>query len=291
MKEKKIMKKFKNLLFLLPIIAIMIVFSSCSDTVTNIINNTLSNEVAAKDRLDSAISQATRKYGPNTKLVLILGKNVKSNGKTDISTITLATNPDSIGAWLYVFRDSANSSLRVYTPNPVPTANDCWELTALFSTNTLLNLVQDTSARNILAGVMQLITTTNISITTPIPNLVNSDVSLGYANTTNPIIKFNSSYVPDTSSLNGNAFFSTGTNKTTNMMLMPAAGTLNLPNYISGLTGFPADMWIVNYKKTNSISLTENLILGTVVQSNQNMSIPFLGLTSKVINISKYVSE
>jgi len=278
--------------YLLSLIIIpLIFFSSCSDTVTNIINNVTSNEVAAKDRLDSAIAQATRKYGPGTKLCLILGKNVKSNGKTDISALTYATNPDSIGAWLYVFRDPANSSLRVYTPNPLPTASDCLELTAFFSTNTLLNLIQDTSAKNIVAGVMELITTTNISLTTPTANLVNSNISIGYAYSTNPVIKFDSSYVPSSSSLNGNAFFSTGTNKTTNMMLIPAAGTLNLPAYISGLTGFPADMWIVNFKKTNSSNLTENLVLGTVVESNQNMTIPFLNLTSKVINISKYVSR
>ena len=155
----------------------------------------------------------------------------------------------------------------------------------------MLNLIQDTSAKNIVAGVMELITTTNISLTTPTANLVNSNISIGYAYSTNPVIKFDSSYVPSSSSLNGNAFFSTGTNKTTNMMLIPAAGTLNLPAYISGLTGFPADMWIVNFKKTNSSNLTENLVLGTVVESNQNMTIPFLDLTSKVINISKYVSR
>lgn len=284
------MNKYRYFIPLLIIIS-TILFSSCSEDVVNIINNVTTNEVAAKDRLDSAIAQATRRYGDSTKLCLILGKNVKSNGKTDISAITAITNQDSIGAWLYVFRDPSNSSLRVYTPNPFPTANDCIELTALFSTNTLLNLIQDTSAKNIVAGVMELITTTDISITTPIPNLVNSDVSINWGYTTNPIIKFDSTFIPDTSSLNGNSFFSTGTNKTTNMMLMPAAGTLNLPNYITGLTGFPADMWIVNFKKINSSSQTENLVLGTVVQSNQNMSIPFLGLTSKVINISKYVSE
>lgn len=285
------MKNLQKILFLLPIIVIIIVFSSCADDVVKVINEVTSNEVAAKDRLDSAIAQATRNYGANTKLVLILGKNVKSNGKTDISAISAITNQDSIGAWLYVFRSPSDSSLRVYTPNPLPTATDCIELTALFSTNTLLNLIQDTSAKNIVAGVMELITTTNISLTTPVPSLVNSDVSINWGYSINPVIKFNENYAPDTSSLNGNAFFSTGSNKTVNMMLMPAAGTLNLPNYIQNLTGFPNDMWIVNFKKTNASNLTENLILGTVVESNQQMGIPPIGLYSKAINLSKYVSE
>src|SRR3990172_13053276 len=226
-------------------------FSSCSET-EEIINSITSNEVAAKDRLDSAIAQAKRNYGANTTLVLILGKNVKSNGKTDISAISAITSPDSIGAWMYIFRAPADSSLRIYSPNPLPTAKDCIELTALFSTSMMLNLIQDTSARNIVAGALDIIISSNISITTTIPNLVNSDVSLGYANTTNPIIKFNENYAPDTSSLNGNTFFAAGTNKTVNMMLIPAAGTLNLPNYIQDLTGFPNDLWIVNYKKTNT---------------------------------------
>jgi hypothetical protein len=272
-------------------VSITILFSSCSET-EEIIKTVTSNEVAAKDRLDSAIAQAKRTYGDSTSLVLIFGKNVKSNGKTELSVITAITSPDSIGAWMYIFRAPGDTSLRIYTPNPLPSAKDCIELTALFNINTLLNLVQDTSAKNIIAGALEIIITTNIKITTSIPNLVNSDISLGYANTTNPIIKFDNNFAPDTSSLNGNVFFQTGTNKTINMMLIPAAGTLNLPNYIQNLTGFPNDLWIVNYKKLNSNNQTENLILGTVVEAGQQMSIPPpIGLTSKVINISKYVSE
>src|SRR4030095_7007663 len=263
--------------------------SSCGTE--EIINSITNNEVAAKDRLDSANAQAKRKYGDSTKLVLIFGKNVKSNGKTDISAVTFLSNPDSIGAWLYVFRAPSDSSLRVYTPNPLPTATDCIELTALFSTNTMLSLIQDTSARNIVAGALGIITSTNIGITTTGSVLVNSDVLLVYVNASNPVIKFNENYVPDTSSLNGNVFFSSGTNKTINMFLIPAAGTLNLPQFITELTGFPNDLWIVNYKKTNSLNQTENLILGTVVESNQVMGIPSLGITSKAINISKYVSQ
>jgi len=278
-------------IFSIILFATVIFFSSCSDDITNIIKTVTSNEVTAKDRLDSAIAQAKRNYGDSTALVLILGKNVKSNGKTELSVISAITDPDSIGAWMYIFRAPGDTSLRIYTPNPLPTAHDCIELTALFNTNMMLSLIQDTSARNIVAGALQIITTTNVKVTTPIPNLVNSDVTLGYANTTNPIIKFNSNYIPDTSSLNGNAFFATGTNQTRNMMLIPTTGTLNLPAFITGLTGFPPDMWIVNYKKINSLSQTENLILGTVVESNQNMTIPLIGLTSKVINISKYVVE
>jgi hypothetical protein len=181
--------------------------------------------------------------------------------------------------------------LKIYTPNPLPTASDCIELTAFFNTNTLLNLIQDTSAKNIVAGALALLTTSNINITTSASALIDSDVSLNYANTTNPVIKFDSSYIPDTSSLNGNTFFTTGSNKSINMFLIPAAGTLNLPQFITNLTGFPADMWIVNYKKLNSSNQTENLILGTVVESSQQMGIPLIGITSKVINLSKYVSE
>jgi hypothetical protein len=121
------------------------------------------------------------------------------------------------------------------------------------------------------------------------PNLVNSDVSLGYKIL--PLLN-STRFVPDTSSLNGDAFFASGTGQTRNMILIPAAGTLNLPAFIQNLTGFPNDLWIVNYKKVNGLNQTENLILGTVVEANQQMSIPPpIGLTSKVINISKYVVE
>jgi hypothetical protein len=75
------------------------------------------------------------------------------------------------------------------------------------------------------------------------------------------------------------------------MILMPAAGTLNLPTFITELTGFPADLWVVQYKKTNASLQTESLILGTVVQSGQMMGIQNLSLQSPVINLSKYVTQ
>jgi hypothetical protein len=265
--------------------------SSCSDAET-IINNVISNEVTAKDRLTSAITQAKAAYGDTTNLVLIFGKNVKSNGKTDITLITGISNPDSVGAWLYIFKSPNDTSLRIYTPNPTPGFSDCIELTALFNINSLLVLIQDTSARNMISGALNVVINSNITISTLTSNLIDSDVSLGFASSTNPIIKFNANFAPDTSSLNGNVFFSTGANKTINMILIPAAGTLNLPQYIQNLTGFPNDLWIVQYKKTNSISQQENLILGTVVQSGQMMSIPPpIGISSPVINLSKYVAE
>ncbi len=288
------LKKFILPLFLVSIITVLsFQFQACStDDITNIINNATTVEVTAKDRLDSANAQAKRKYGDSTELVLIMGKNVKANGKTELSAISLAINPDSVGAWLYVYRVPSDTSLRIYTPNPLPTASDCIELTAFFSTNQLINLIQDTSARNMVSGALNIILTTDIGITTSPSVLLNSDASLSLANSTNPVIKFNNNYIPDTSSLNGNVFFSTGTNQTRNMILMPAAGTLNLPAFITGLTGFPPDLWIVQYKKTNASNQTENLILGTVVQSGQIMGIPPpIGLQSTVINLSKYVSE
>ncbi len=284
------LKTVKIYTFLLVLTGFLTVFiSSCSTD--DIINTVLRNEVTAKDRLSSAITQAHASYGANTNLVLIFGKNVKSNGTTELSALTAITDPDSIGAWLYVFKSPSDTSLRVYTPNPLPTATDCIELTAFFDINTLIGFIQDTSARNIVSGALDIIISSNINITTSTSYLADSPVSLGYANSTNPIIKFDLNYAPDTSSLNGNAFFQTGTNQTINMMLIPAAGTLHLPDFITQLTGFPPDMWVVNYKKVNASSQTENLILGTVVESNQSMGIPFLGLSSKVINLSKYVVE
>ena len=265
-------------------------FIACSDAET-IITNIVANEVSAKERLDSANAQAKRSYGDSTKLVLILGKNVKSNGKTEISALTAITNPDSIGAWLYIYRVPQDTSLRVYTPNPIPSASDCIELTSFFNINSFIGLIQDTSARNIVSGALNILISSNISITTSSGNLIDSDNSLNLANTTNPIIRFDENFIPDTSSLNGSIFFSTGSNKSTTMFLIPAAGTLNLPQFIQNLTGFPNDLWIVQYKKTTINNLQDNLILGTVVESNQIMGISSLGLTSKVINISKYSEE
>ncbi|MEO8513848.1 MAG: hypothetical protein ABI543_09830, partial [Ignavibacteria bacterium] len=264
-------------------------FGGCSTD--EIINAVTKTEVTAKDRLDSANAQAVRDHGASTKLVLIMGQNVKSNGKTELSLLTAVTDPGSIGAWLYVYKNPGDTSLRIYTPNPVPLTSDCIELTALFNTNQLLGLIQDTSARNILSGALSLIISSDVAITTTPAVLLNSDASMNLSYSTSPVIKFNDNFVPSSSTLNGSAFFSTGTNQTRNMILMPAAGTLNLPSFITDLTGFPADLWVVQYKKTNSVNLTESLILGTVVQSGQLMGIPNLSLQSPVINLSKYVTQ
>jgi hypothetical protein len=278
-------KFIKTAILLLILSAAAFIYNACSD---NTITQIFSNEVSAKQRMDSANAQATRKYGVNTKLVMIFGKNVKANGKTDISTLTAATSPDSLGAWLYIFRvpgDTAN--LRVYTPNPLPGSSDCIELTQFFNVSTVLTLIQDTTARNIVSGALTLLTNANISITTSTSNLIDSPDALSLANTTNPVIKFDQNFNPSASSVNGSTFFSTGTNQTINIMLIPAVGTLHLPDFIQNLTGFPNDLWIVNYNKTNTVNVQENLILGTVVQSNQVMVIPTV-VSSKVINLSKF---
>jgi len=272
------------------------VLSSCNNA-SNIITDIISNKVTAKDRLDSANAQATRTYGTNAKLVLVLGQNVifdgTDKGRTDISIIQAFSNPDSIGAWIYVFKKpDTNATLAVYTPDPTPGSRNCIELTKIFNISTLIGLISDTSAKNIIQGAISLVNNSNFNITTSTSNLVDSDVSLDFANNSNPVIKFNSSFIPSASTLNGTSFFTntTGFTKTVNMFLIPGLGTLNLPAFITQLTGFPADLWVVNYKKTDGYN-PSNLILGTVVQSNQTMGIPFLTLLSKCINLSKFVNQ
>lgn len=288
--------KIKLLYLLAVLITLSVAVSSCSDP-AKVITQLLENKVTAKERLDSANAQAMSKYGSSTKLVLVLGQNVlfegTDKGKTDISIISALSDPNSIGAWIYVFKKPGTDTLAVYTPNPTPGTSDCIELTKIFNLNTLLGLIADTSARNIVSGALALINNSNFNINTSTNQLVDSDVSLDYANSSNPVIKFNSTFVPSSSVQNGNYFFTnnvSGATKTVNMFLIPALGTLNLPSYITTLTGFPNDLWVVNYKKAFTGS-TENLILGTVVTSSQQMGIPFLSLLSRAINLSKFVNE
>ncbi len=281
--------KSYQLLFLSLFSIFVLSLPSCNNTVESIINAVTTVEVTAKERLDSANAQATRKYGASTKLVLIMGRNVNANGKTTLSVLNSVANPDTISAWLYVYRVPSDTSLRIYTPNPLITANDCIELTAFFNPNQLISLIQDTTARNIISGAFSVVTSANVGITTSPSVLLNSDASLNLANATNPIIKFNSSFVPDTSHMNGSIFLSGSSSQSRNMFLIPAAGTLNLPSYITNLTGFPADLWVVQYKRTNS-GVQQSLILGTVVQSGQLMGVP-IGIQSAVINLSKDASE
>jgi hypothetical protein len=283
------MKKFKLFFFALLFLPL---FYSCSDNATNIINDIISNKVTAKDRLDSAFAQAQRKYSSSVKLVMIFGKNVLYDsvnvGKTDITGLTILSDPNLIGAWLYIFKKTGTDTLAVYTPNPIPGARDCLELTTLFNTSTILNLITDTSAKNIVSGALSLLTTNNFFISTSTSEIVDSDSSYNYSHSANPIIKFNSSFVPSASTNNGQSFFASGSSKTVNMFLIPAFGTLELPKYVTSLINFPNDLWIVNYKKTGS-SGTENLIVGTVEKSNQTMTINIPGtFSSKAINLSKY---
>jgi len=285
--------KIIYLLLLSFVLTLSFTLSSC-DNAVNIIQDLLYNKVTAKDRLDSANAQAIRKYGPSAQLVLVLGQNVifegEAKGRTDISIIQAISDPNLLGAWIYVFKKPGTDTLAVYTPDPTPGSRNCIELTKIFSMNTILGLIADTSARNIVSGAISLINNSSFQIVTSSSTLVDSDSSLAYANNSNPIIKFNSSFVPSSSTLNGNGFFSgTSTDKTVNMFLIPAAGTLNLPNYITNLLGFPLDLWVVNYKKTSN-SVTENFIVGTVVEKNMWMQIPFV-VTSKAINLSKFINQ
>jgi hypothetical protein len=287
----------KKLIFVLLVLFAASAFFSCKDTATNIINDIISNKVTAKDRLDSAMAQASRKYTPSVKLVMIFGKNVifegNDAGKTDMTGITILSNPDSVGTWLYIFKKPGSDTLAVYTPNPTPGARDCFELTSLFNFNTIISLIADTSARNIVSGALSLINNTNFFISTSTSEIVNSDVGFNYSYTSNPIIKFNSSFNPSPSTNNGQSFFTSGTytNKTVNMFLIPALGTLNLPAYVTSLLNFPSDLWVVNYKRTSGSDgpVTENFIAATVTKSSQNMTINIPpGFTSKAINLSKY---
>ncbi|MFA5405451.1 MAG: hypothetical protein WC358_11005 [Ignavibacteria bacterium] len=269
------------------------IFYSCSDTATNVINDIISNKITAKDRLDSAFAQAQRKYSSSVKLVMIFGKNVLFDGtdagKTDITGLTILSDPNQIGAWLYIFKKpGVADSLAVYTPNPLPGARDCIELTSIFNLSTLLNLIADTSAKNIISGALSMINNTNFFISTSSSEIVNSDTAYGYSYSSNPIIKFNSLFFPSASTSNGQSFFVSGTNKTVNMFLIPALGTLNLPAYITSLLNFPNDLWVVNYKRTNG-SVSENFIGATVVKSGQSMRINIPPVfESKAINLSKY---
>lgn len=148
---------------LIPVLMLFVTLSfySCSENAVNVINDIVSNKVTAKDRLDSAFAQAQRKYSSSVKLVMIFGKNVLFEGtdvgRTDITGLTILSDPNNIGAWLYIFKKPGTDTLAVYTPNPTPGARDCIELTALFSFNTVLNLIADTSARNIVSGTLSLI--------------------------------------------------------------------------------------------------------------------------------------
>jgi hypothetical protein len=281
----------KKIILVILLLFVSAGFYSCSDTATNVINDIISNKVTAKDRIDSAFAQASRKYSPNVKLVMIFGKNVLFEGtdvgKTDITGLTALSDPNQIGAWLYIFKKPGIAdSLAVYTPNPVPGYRDCIELTSIFNLSTVLSLIADTSARNIVSGALSMINSTNFFISTSTSEIVNSDSSYNYSYSANPIIKFDKSFLPSPNTNNGQSFFTSGTNKTVNMFLIPALGTLNLDTLISNLIGFPNDLWVVNYKK----NANENFIAATVTKSSQNMTInlPPLPFSSKAINLSKY---
>lgn len=288
------MKTNRKLILPVAMVALLLssVFYSCSSD--SILTQIFSNEVTALERLDSANAQAKREYGDSTELVLIYGRNVKTNGKADMSALEIITsgNLDSVGSWVYTFKAPGSSSFRLYTPDPIPGQTDCINLTEFFNPLDLLNLIADTSAANIIEGALELVINSNLKITTPRNLLIDSDAALNLANTETQIIKFNSNFDPSISTTNGNIFFQSGTSKEVNVFLIPAAGTLNLPAFITELFGFPADLWIVNYKKINTQGNPESMILATVVQSNQTMGLSNIsGFNSRVINLSKFFAN
>jgi hypothetical protein len=287
----------RQFLFSFLVFTITIAITSCNDKFVPVDPPVIETRVSAKNRLNSAIRQAKNGYGDDVKLVLILGQGViisgPDRGKTDITSTTINSDPNNMIAWIYIFLKPGMSSPIAYTPNPLQTAKDCWELRVNFDFNTLLTLIPDTSARNIISGTIALVNNPDFRITTDTTNIMDSDLALDFAISSNPIIRFDTSFVPGPSSINGNYFFTNDTAgyiQTANMFLIPAIGTLKLTDYIQGMTGFPSDLWIVNFKKTSG-TIVQNLILGTVVQVTQLIGIPSISLTSKCINLSKYASK
>ncbi len=280
----------KYILALLPlIITITIILSSCDDAGVILAPKYIAN-VTAEDRLAAADSVAMAKYGANIKLVMIFARNMNSDGTANIiPTTTTATSMDSIGTWLYVFRtDPVNPVFKVFTPDPSTTSLSCIEITSAFNVNSFVALIIDTSARNTIANALLTSATLNIGITTPNASLINSNVSMLMSDTCFPVIKYNASYTASMSIVNGNVFNNTGSNKTANMFLIPAVGALSLGQRIPSMTGFPSDLWIVNFTKFDN-NTTQNLVLGTVVQSNQTMVTN--AVSGKVINLSKDASQ
>ena len=129
----------KNEIKIFLVLVFVSLLAGC-DNSTNVIQDIISNKVTAKDRLDSANAQASRKYGTNSKLVLILGQNViysgADMGRTDISIISGISDPNTLGAWIYVYKKTETDSLAVFTPDPTPGARNCIELTKIFNIKT-----------------------------------------------------------------------------------------------------------------------------------------------------------
>jgi hypothetical protein len=273
MKNKKF--NFTLIIIILPILFLStFLFSSCDDS--GILNPAVPTHIGATDRLPATNSQVAAEYGANTKLVMIFGRNVNSDGTTDVSKLTLPTTSlDSIGAWIYVYRpDSLTPVFKLFTPNPDSTQSNCIELTSAFTINSFVGLITDTSARSRISNSLLTTVTLNIGITTPTAALLNSTTSIYLSDTVNPLIKFDSVYHTSPSTYTGNVFNNTGSNKTQNMFLIPASGTLNMTTFIPTMTGYPPDIWIVNFSKLDNNNVLQNLVIGTIVQSNQSMIIP-----------------
>lgn len=138
----------RNFILLMTIIS-LIVIAGCSEdeNPTNILDST----ITAKEEIGDILNKAGQDINPDVQLSAIYGRNVATDGTIDL------LSPQS-NMFVYAVNSASQSTTEFYIPvygaGPVQSPLDL---------NTLLGVVQDTTAKNILEGAFGLLSTTGIS--------------------------------------------------------------------------------------------------------------------------------
>lgn len=126
-------------------IMILLLFSSCTETVNDIIDST----ITANEKKDEVVQEARQDFAADAEIAAIYGRNVSQSGEVDL------LNTDN--AFVYVVQSDLMQSNEFYVPvfgaGPVKSP---------INFDAMLQLVKDTTAANILGTVFGTLATASI---------------------------------------------------------------------------------------------------------------------------------
>jgi len=126
----------------------LFVVSSCN--VEDILNDTANSNITAKTKVNEVLSKAKSDFSADAQLSAIYGFNVSTKGEVDLS------KPDK-NAFVYVVQSDSEQSNEFYVPvfgaGPVKSPIDF---------NSMLSLVKDQTAKDILGNVFGTLSTVHI---------------------------------------------------------------------------------------------------------------------------------
>ncbi len=125
------------------IIILLIVFTSVSCDIENIINDLQDGKITAKEKLEDVMTKAKSDFSQDALLASIYGREVSTSGEIDL------LNTDSFNAFVYVVQSNSLQSNEFYVP-----VFGSGPIKSPINFEMMLSFIKDSSAKNIMGTVL-----------------------------------------------------------------------------------------------------------------------------------------